>query len=276
MHGNGFERTRSSPRVSPRVVRLLAGDALDMVAPLGSAMPIARVRRRAAVAPAEGESPGPLRTLPVTALAHAPGVAVLIRFTLPCAGTLDVGALSQRLAELTVPSALLDALVRALRVARMDRAGGRPAVGGVRRRGVRRTRARRGTRGGGARCAPRCARTRRRGLRAPRTRRSAGARGVERAASKRPCAPSAPCVADAGRGAGGVDGRRLGRGAPVSARARTRRCRARSRSSMPPPRSHRTPRRDTASTSPRPSTRSRSTSGRSSRCSTRRRCAPCC
>ena len=51
MHGNGFERTRSSPRVSPRVVRLLAGDALDMVAPLGSAMPIARVRRRAAVAP---------------------------------------------------------------------------------------------------------------------------------------------------------------------------------------------------------------------------------
>ena len=124
MHGNGFERTRSSPRVSPRVVRLLAGDALDMVAPLGSAMPIARVRRRAAVAPGEGESPGPLRTLPVTALAHAPGVAVLIRFTLPCAGTLDVGALSQRLAELTVPSALLDALVRALRVAQMDRAGG--------------------------------------------------------------------------------------------------------------------------------------------------------
>ena len=124
MHGNGFERTRSSPRVSPRVVRLLAGDALDMVAPLGSAMPIARVRRRAAVAPCEGESPGPLRTLPVTALAHAPGAAVLIRFTLPCAGTLDVGALSQRLAELAVPSALLDALVRALRVARMDRAGG--------------------------------------------------------------------------------------------------------------------------------------------------------
>ena len=105
-------------------MRLLAGDGLDMVAPLRSVMPIARVRRRAAVAPCEGESPGPLRTLPVTALAHAPGAAVLIRFTLPCAGTLDVGALSQRLAELAVPSALLDALVRALRVARMDRAGG--------------------------------------------------------------------------------------------------------------------------------------------------------
>ena len=105
-------------------MRLLAGDAFDMVVPLGSGRPIARVRRRAAVAPCEGESPGPLRTLPVTALAHAPEAAVLVRFTLPCAGTLDVGALSERLADLAVPSAVLDALVRALRVAQMDRAGG--------------------------------------------------------------------------------------------------------------------------------------------------------
>ena len=105
-------------------MRLLAGDAFDMVVPLGSGRPIARVRRRAAVAPCEGESPGALRTLPVTALSLAPATAVLVRFTLPCAGTLDVGALSERLAELAVPSAVLDALVRALRVAQMDRAGG--------------------------------------------------------------------------------------------------------------------------------------------------------
>ena len=105
-------------------MRLLAGDAFDMVVPLGSVRPIARVRRRAAVAPCEGESPGALRTLPLTALAHAPEAAVLVRFTLPCAGTLDVGALSERLADLVVPSAVLDTLGRALRVAQMDRAGG--------------------------------------------------------------------------------------------------------------------------------------------------------
>ena len=105
-------------------MRLLTGDAFDMVVPLGSGRPIARVRRRAAVAPCEGESPGPLRTLPLTALSLAPATAVLVRFTLPCAGTLDVSALSERLADLAVPSAVLDALVRALRVAQMDRASG--------------------------------------------------------------------------------------------------------------------------------------------------------
>ena len=237
MHGNGFERTRSSPRVSPRVVRLLAGDALDMVAPLGSAMPIARVRRRAAVAPGEGESPGPLRTLPVTALAHAPGVAVLIRFTLPCTGTLDVGALSQRLAELTVPSALLDALVRALRVARMDRAGGglrwaasdAEVCGGLVHGAALAAVARDALPDALGPAVAGCVRL---GLAEAQAHEEWSGRLRSGA-----CAPSAPCVADAGRGAGGVDGRRLGRCAPVSGgrgrgaarRARAPRCRPRAR-----------------------------------------------
>ena len=75
-------------------MRVLAGDALDIVAPLRSAMPIARVRRRAAVAPCEGESPGPLL--------HAPSLRALL--------------LQWRTALLTVadPGASLDAVRRHL------------------------------------------------------------------------------------------------------------------------------------------------------------------
>ena len=137
MTNDGFERTSGAPSdghiscarsrsSSAPGMLILAGDALDMVVSLASGWPIARVRRQAAVARCEGESPGPLRTLPVTALSHAPGAAVLVRFTLPCADTLDVHALSERLPSLAVPRAVIDAVIRALRVAEMARVDGGP------------------------------------------------------------------------------------------------------------------------------------------------------
>ena len=107
--------------------RLLAGDAFDVVVPTGSGRAYASVRRRAALAPCDWERCGPLPALPVTAIAHAPGVALLVRGTLPCAAALDARALSERVGRTGIPRALAEALLPALRVAQMN-----PREGGLR------------------------------------------------------------------------------------------------------------------------------------------------
>ena len=104
--------------------RLLAGDAVDVVVPAGSGRAYASVRRRAAVAPCDWERCGPFRALPVTAIAHAPGIALLVRGTLPCAAMLDARALFERVGRIGIPGALAEALVPTLRVAEMDREEG--------------------------------------------------------------------------------------------------------------------------------------------------------
>ena len=108
--------------------RMLAGDAVDVLVPRFTRRPVAVPRRLASVAPSPFERPGPRRALPVAALASAPEVALLVRFVLPFAATLDTGLLRRGLAEVRLPRAPLEALAAAVRVAVMD-----PAAGGLRR-----------------------------------------------------------------------------------------------------------------------------------------------
>ena len=101
--------------------RLLAGDALDVVVAMDTAKPTAVVRTTAGVAPGPGEAPGPLQALPVTALAYAPEVAVLVRLTLPFSAALDAGRLAEAVGRVHLSRDALDTLASVLRIAHVDR-----------------------------------------------------------------------------------------------------------------------------------------------------------
>ena len=101
--------------------RLLAGDALDVVVGMESARATAVVRTTARVGPRPGEAPGPLRALPVTGLAYAPEVAVLVRLALPFTAALDVGRLAEAMETVQLARDALETLASALRIAHVDR-----------------------------------------------------------------------------------------------------------------------------------------------------------
>ena len=104
--------------------RLLAGDALDVVVEMESARATTVVRTTARVAPSRAEAPGPLRALPVTALAYAPEVAVLVRLTLPFSSALDAGRLAEAVGRVHPAREALESLAAAVRIAHVDRAAG--------------------------------------------------------------------------------------------------------------------------------------------------------
>ena len=101
--------------------RLLAGDALDVVVAMDTAKPTAVVRTTAGVAPSPGEAPRGLQALPVTALACAPEVAVLVRLTLPFSAALDAGRLAEAVGRVHLSHKALESLASALRIAHVDR-----------------------------------------------------------------------------------------------------------------------------------------------------------
>ena len=101
--------------------RLLAGDAVDVVVAMDTAKPTAVVRTTARVAPSPGEAPERLQALPVTALACAPEVAVLVRLTLPFSAALDAGRLAEAVERVHLSHKALESLASALRIAHVDR-----------------------------------------------------------------------------------------------------------------------------------------------------------
>ena len=101
--------------------RLLAGDALDVVVAMDTAKPTAVVRTTAGVAPSPGEAPRGLQALPVTALACAPEVAVLVRLTVPFSAALDAGRLAEAVGRVHLSHKALGSLASALRIAHVDR-----------------------------------------------------------------------------------------------------------------------------------------------------------
>ena len=104
--------------------RLLAGDALDVVVGMESARATAVVRTTARVATRPAEAPGPMRAVPVTALAYAPEVAVLVRLTLPFTAALDAGRLAEAMETVQVSREALETLASALHIAHVDRVRG--------------------------------------------------------------------------------------------------------------------------------------------------------
>ena len=126
------ERRRNARESSPAPTRIrqptpvLPGDAVDFIVPLDPGRvlkPRARVRLLAAVAPTPGEAPGPLHTLPVTALALAPQVAVLVRVVFPVAARLDISGMQTGIRTHELPPDSLDALIPATAHAIIDADG---------------------------------------------------------------------------------------------------------------------------------------------------------